>query len=40
MSSKVARMTFGFTLSEIADYFGVRHASVDKVVTKAAASKK
>ena len=38
MSIKVARMSDGFSL--IADYLRIYYASVDKVVTKAAASKK
>ncbi len=40
MSIKVARMSYGFTLNESADHLGIHYASVDKVITKAAASKK
>jgi len=40
MSIKVARLSYGFTLNEIADYLRIHYASVDKVVTKPAASKK
>jgi DNA-binding transcriptional regulator LsrR (DeoR family) len=39
-SIKVAHMSYEFTLNEIADYLGIHYASVNKVITKAAASKK
>jgi hypothetical protein len=39
-SMKVARMSDGSTLNEIGDDLGIHYASVDKVVTKAAASEK
>jgi hypothetical protein len=33
-------MSYGFTLNEIGDDLGIHHPSVDKVVTKPAASNK
>jgi hypothetical protein len=40
MSIKVVQLSYGFTLNEIVNYLGIRYASVDKAVTKPAASKK
>jgi hypothetical protein len=40
MSIKVAPMSYAFTLNEFVDCLGIHYASVDKVVTKAAASEK
>jgi hypothetical protein len=40
MSIKAARMSYGSTLNEIADYFGIHYICLNKVATKAAASEK
>ncbi len=40
MSIKVGPMSYGFTLNEIADHLGIHHARINKVITKAASSKK
>jgi len=40
MSIKVVPMSYGFTLNEIADYWGIHFARINKVIAKAAASKK
>jgi plasmid maintenance system antidote protein VapI len=36
----VVRLSYGFTLNEIADYLGIHYARINKVITKAAASQK
>jgi DNA-binding CsgD family transcriptional regulator len=40
LSIMVAHMSYGIPLDEIADYLRIHYDSVNKMITKAAASKK